>query len=287
MVGSVSSDSVSDSILSVAQAQEETYRFLAPIGGFGEEVDVTSEDSFANYIQTGITIMIGFAVMAAIVLIIAAGFQYMTSTSQGATTQAKQTMSNAILGLVLALMAVVILQTINPNLVELNAVDTVTTSGSSFDFELEEQYQGVIRDVDANTHGNQYCILLDASWYSFSSDKYVCYNSNEDCQEGLEQAHNDGWSGASCDFYHESMGTLSTFEDGNWVTLEDDIPGISTGGESAAVEQCREEVEKIAVDTDPITNQRDYPECVSDNPIPNQFDTSACSITCTGDMDEI
>lgn len=131
----------------IAHAQEDRpYQFLAPIGGLGDEtedggreLDVSSEDSFPEYVQTIITITIGFAIMIAIILIIAAGFQYMTSTSDRGVSQAKEQITNAILGLVLALSAVVILQTINPQLIELNSVQTVITTGESFSDELPSE----------------------------------------------------------------------------------------------------------------------------------------------------
>jgi hypothetical protein len=132
VISSISASNKVIEIIPSAQAQDDaSYRFLAPIGGFGESIDVTSTSSFPNYIKTGINIGIGIAIMISIILIIAAGFQYMTSTKQGDISDAKSTMGNAIFGLVIALSAVLILQTINPNLIELNAVDTVTTSGSS------------------------------------------------------------------------------------------------------------------------------------------------------------
>jgi len=125
--------------VNTVQAQEDgNYKFLAPIGAFGDSIDVSSKNSFPEYIKTAINLVIGFAIMAAIVLIVAAGFQYMTSTSQGSTSQAKQTISNAVLGLVLALSAVLILNTINPDLVIIDSIETVTSSGSSLEEEAKD-----------------------------------------------------------------------------------------------------------------------------------------------------
>lgn len=176
-------------IVSIAHAQD-SYRFLAPVGGLGEEVDVSSENSFGNYVKSIFTIVIGFAIMAAIIVIIAAGFQYMTSTSQGGVSQAKKSISNAILGLVLALASVLILQTINPNLIGLHAVDTVTTSGSMF----ETDFDGEPIDVtppgggeecepdDSDCYEGRQCIeMVDPGWFWDSTLGYYCYENSGEC----------------------------------------------------------------------------------------------------------
>lgn len=143
-------NSVNVQIAPVVQAQE--YQFLAPVGGLGDSIDVSSENSFPNYVQTIITLVIGFTILAAIVLVIAGGFQYMTSTSQGGTTEAKKKIQNAVLGLILALASVVILQTINPNLIQLHGVETITTSGESFeDTQGDNNYRATATFRNVNT----------------------------------------------------------------------------------------------------------------------------------------
>ncbi|MEX2514567.1 MAG: pilin [Candidatus Paceibacterota bacterium] len=297
MIAGIGTSSADIEILPVAEAQEDTdYKFLAPIGGFGESVDVTSTSSFTNYIQNGITIMIGFAIMAAIVLIIAAGFRYMTSVSQSGVSQAKKTMSNAILGLILALTAVLILQTINPDLVELNAVKTVTTSGSSFDdhlqtggFESSNVVSESIIDGPEDRRGNQHCYRVDGEWADWTHDRFYCYHTEENCEDGYSEAQQSypGSIDHGCTYYYGSEGTLFSTEYGQFNELESGINGVSTESGFAAVEDCEQEVENIAVGKDAATQEYNYEQCVTFSGGIERFDTDNCSIVCTEEVDEI
>jgi len=73
-----------------------------------------------DYIKTLYMFAMGIAGLAAMVMIIVAGFQWLTSTgNMSRVGQAKTRMTNAVLGLILLLGAYLILNTINPSLTRL------------------------------------------------------------------------------------------------------------------------------------------------------------------------
>jgi len=285
-------------ILPTAQAQDDKpYRFLAPIGGLGEEadgggreIDVSSEDSFPDYIKTMILIVIGFAILAAVVIIIASGFQYMTSTSQSGVSKAKEQMTNAILGLVLALSAVMILQTINPDLIELSSVDTVTTSGSSLVINegwSDWEYGGEAFGEDSKERGDKHCFYIQGdftiSWFfglGGDENKYICFDSETGCEDGLQEARDKdeddgGWIESSqCRYYYESTGILVN-NDGDEKTK---LTGIGTSA-NAAIENCELHAFNKATQA-PVID-----ECVSEQSGGYSLDSNKCTALC-GDAEQ-
>ncbi|MCB9808800.1 C40 family peptidase [Candidatus Nomurabacteria bacterium] len=91
---------------------------LAPIPGFGDRVDENL--SLGKYINTLLQMVIGFMGIIAVLMIIAAGVKYMTTESFGGKANAKETITNAFLGLLIAVSIFIILRTINPDLLNLD-----------------------------------------------------------------------------------------------------------------------------------------------------------------------
>ena len=94
------------------------YQLLAPI----PEAGFTSNpaNNFGSYAASLIRLIIGAATVLAIIMFIFGGFAYMTSESLSAKGAGRETMMNAVGGLVLLLASYLILNTINPNLLNLN-----------------------------------------------------------------------------------------------------------------------------------------------------------------------
>lgn len=130
-----------------SKTTDTTYTPLAPLPGFavGKDGKVLPIDTdahcttdksgkttcatcpFGDYLNVMINIFIGFAAVLAMVMIVMGGIQYMTSELIPSKEAGKERIKNAILGLLLALGAFLILNTINPDL--LNAcikLETVT-----------------------------------------------------------------------------------------------------------------------------------------------------------------
>ncbi|MEK7611946.1 MAG: hypothetical protein AAB407_01225 [Patescibacteria group bacterium] len=89
------------------------YELVTPIG------DKTSVSSPGQYIEIFYTYGLGFGALIAVAMITWGGVEYTVSESVGSKEDAKDRITNAILGLALLLVAALILQTINPNLLEL------------------------------------------------------------------------------------------------------------------------------------------------------------------------
>lgn len=69
-------------------------------------------------------ISVAVAAMLAVIMVAIGGFKYMTSESIFKTSGAKEQITNALVGLIIVLAAVVILSTINPDIVNLRLFET-------------------------------------------------------------------------------------------------------------------------------------------------------------------
>jgi hypothetical protein len=111
---------------------ELNYKLLAPLPGMGSEINLEPSGSkpglgFAGYLNILINLFIGICAILAMIMIVMGGIQYMTSGLVSSKESAKETITNAILGLLLALGAFAILNTINPDLltVDLSRMTTI------------------------------------------------------------------------------------------------------------------------------------------------------------------
>ncbi len=74
------------------------------------------KNAFGHYLNIMINILIGLAAVFAVIVIVMGGIQYMTSELAHTKEQGKSMITNAIFGLVLALGAYTLLNTLNPSL---------------------------------------------------------------------------------------------------------------------------------------------------------------------------
>jgi lipoprotein-anchoring transpeptidase ErfK/SrfK len=96
--------------------QASCYELLAPIPGFGDSVNT---DSLGEYINIVFQIGLGIAGVLAILMIIYAGVKYMTTDAASAKSEGKKLITNAFFGLGVILSAFIFLNTINPDLLNL------------------------------------------------------------------------------------------------------------------------------------------------------------------------
>ncbi len=71
-------------------------------------------------INTLVGLSVAVAAVLAVIMIAIGGFKYMTTDSMFTMGSAKEQITNAIVGLLIVLAAILILKTINPNLVSMN-----------------------------------------------------------------------------------------------------------------------------------------------------------------------
>lgn len=119
---------------------DTTYTLLAPIPKVGEEgckdkdgkvltdttgkpipcVETAQPNAFGRYLNQMIQIFIGICAVLAMVMIVMGGIEYMTSELVSGKEAGKEKITHAVLGLLLALGAFAILNTINPQLLDVS-----------------------------------------------------------------------------------------------------------------------------------------------------------------------
>jgi hypothetical protein len=111
-------------------AQTNTYQLLEPLpcepgtpnctqdksGDYTISSYDVSDGDIGKYINIMIKIVIGLAAVLAVVMIVMGGMEYMTSELISSKESGKSKMTNAILGLIIALGAYALLYTINPDI---------------------------------------------------------------------------------------------------------------------------------------------------------------------------
>jgi hypothetical protein len=105
---------------------DTTYTPLASLPGLGDKLckdskgvekpcfDTATPCAFSKYMNIMINLLIGFAAVLAVIMIVLGGLEYMTSELPSAKGNGKERISNALLGLVIALGAWALLNTLNP-----------------------------------------------------------------------------------------------------------------------------------------------------------------------------
>lgn len=119
------------------------YELLAPLpcddsdpncqGGQLTSFDAGQKNPLGGYLNTMIRIFIGISAVLAVVMIVIGGIEYMTSELVSSKESGKSKITNAVLGLILALGAYALLYTINPNLLvtDLKSLATVDIKASN------------------------------------------------------------------------------------------------------------------------------------------------------------
>ena len=122
---------------------EGCQELLAPLPGFGDRVDENL--TLGTYINTLLQMVIGFMGIIAVLMIIASGVKYMTTENFGGKANAKETITNAFLGLFIAVSIFIILKTINPDLLNIEPnIGKVSVGG----IELDDTQKEFINSVD-------------------------------------------------------------------------------------------------------------------------------------------
>ena len=98
---------------------DTTYEPLSPLPGLEGVYDTTGDCPLGKYLTIMINLILGIAAVLAMVMIVSGGIQYMGSELISSKEAGKDQIKNAILGLLLALGAYLILNTINPSLLKI------------------------------------------------------------------------------------------------------------------------------------------------------------------------
>jgi len=116
-------------VVAVLAADDLSYTVLAPLPG------VEKTTTLETYIPAIFKLAIGLSAVAAILMIVIGGFQYISSDAIMKKLEGKERIKNAVFGLVLVISAWLILNTINPNLLNINlnieSISTATVDGGT------------------------------------------------------------------------------------------------------------------------------------------------------------
>lgn len=139
---------------------------------------------FAQYISAAYRYLTGLSAIAAAVMIVWGGFRYMFGATIGSTQRGKAIMIDAVIGLLLVLGAYTILNTINPELLGLKALDVTVIKpdpqsymGGRFDAPKTLEDVGVTRGDLAGATAAEIpsgsCPGRDPNYTEPGDDKYI------------------------------------------------------------------------------------------------------------------
>ena len=180
-------------IVALAQETDLSYTVLAPLPGVGDSGDKTT--TLEKYVPAVFKLAIGLSAVVVVLMIVIGGFQYISSDALMKKTEGRERIKNAVFGLVLVISAWLILNTINPNLLNINLnIDSVTTtsvSGGSLTpggtvINLNTQDQLLTHD--------QAKVTLAGSGFTLSSTGTCSNQANRNCTS-LDNIHSDTVAG--------------------------------------------------------------------------------------------
>jgi hypothetical protein len=147
---------------------DTTYRPLAFIPGIADGcknpdgtiiencIDTAEQGAFAKYFNALITVFIGICAVLAMIMIVIGGMQYMTSELVSGKEEAKKRIWGAVGGLILALASYAILNTINPNLLDIG-LGGLTKAQIEFQDETETTSMAVSGGKSGSTEPTKLC----------------------------------------------------------------------------------------------------------------------------------
>ena len=111
-----------------AEEAPATYTLMAPLTGY-----LTGSPDLTTYLSGAVQVTIGLAGLLAVVMIVVCGLKLMGSPSASGRSEAKECIWNAVFGVLLAIGAWILLNTINPLLLtnELNLTNVAVAPGAT------------------------------------------------------------------------------------------------------------------------------------------------------------
>lgn len=148
--------------------KENCYELLANIPGIGKTDESTGRSFISNiksyslgtYVNQLFQISLGILMVLAVIMIVIAGVQYMTVESIYGKSDAKKNIIGAVTGLILSLGIFIILNTINPRLLEIDfgsniqevGIETIELSDAQIDFAANIDISGIQISDDLYTY---------------------------------------------------------------------------------------------------------------------------------------
>jgi len=128
------------------------YDLLAPLPFFGSTFDI--KGGLTPYLQVLFQLLIGIAGLLSVIMIVIGGIEYMSTDAIQGKEEGKERITQAILGLILALGAWLLLNTINPDLLSLR----INMSKQTIEADSNNTYDGVPQTpTETGGTGGKYC----------------------------------------------------------------------------------------------------------------------------------
>ncbi len=153
----------------VAPMDTGSYTLLAPLPQLPATLDVTGTTALGNYLNIMIKIFIGICAVLAVIMILMGGIEYMSSELISSKEHGKESIRNAIFGLILALGAWLLLNTINPNLLK---TDFSSLGSVAADYQPLTQAQQIANFTGSGTctpvsNSSSPCSVTNLTGYGF------------------------------------------------------------------------------------------------------------------------
>ncbi len=194
-------------------ADDLSYTVLAPLPCIGSDQDcktAATKTELKDYIPGIFKLAIGLSAVAAVLMIVIGGFQYISSDAIMGKKDGKERIKNAVFGLVLVISAWLILNTINPNLLNINlnieSISTTALDGGTLGTEGTSG-SGIVGAVDIlkeDQIANHVQIATRLSEYNITLNRGV----NGYCKEGSTACTNI--NGLPSDMI-SALGSLNTW----------------------------------------------------------------------------
>ena len=150
------------------------YQPISPLPGL-EVVDTGNPSGLIQYFNRIFVIFISIVAVLGVIKLMLCGFQYMTSEAISSKEEAKKCMTGVFGGLFLVLISVLVLQTINPSLIQLTFFDTLQQRIGAVEFSIP--------DFSVDNGGEQHCStsIIHHSG-AFAVPRTVCGSSLQGCE---------------------------------------------------------------------------------------------------------
>lgn len=239
------------------------YTSLEPIPGSQD-----SGSNLATYLQAIYKFAIWTVSIAAILMITIGGFMYMVSAGNTSKMDtAKRVVTDAVIGLVVALGAYLLLYVINPDLVKINIVLKPLGSGMS---------TGVSQPTTSGGGGSGKCKPVASGPCSVENLKGTCFGNNAEKASSICNAESGGKEtlGSSVDKCRPGGEVVS------WGLFQFNLTANRMNGLN-----CPSAFNKMYTGTNKdcsITNQSLYSQCVAAAKSPDSNMQAACSLSKSG-----
>lgn len=179
--------------ISTPTSTKTNYQLLAPLPcekGEGcvdkQQKNIDPGKGLGAYLNLMINLIIGIAAVLSVIMIVIGGMEYMTSELPGNKEHGRERMTNAVLGLLIALSAWALLNTINPDLLKSDVkIDQATVTVM---LEGETVADAVTSDVGAAPTGPT--ILCSAGVQRTASGIFACGSIAQNLDNMIGAANN-------------------------------------------------------------------------------------------------